>query len=103
KVGVHAKNGKVNINMGEITFEGNGQGVTIMGDGSGMGSKGVLMDGTKMTMTDVTISNVSEGVYATGMGKLTINGEAKITFKGGAGNYGVMVGRMGTANLTGTR
>ncbi|WP_146023835.1 right-handed parallel beta-helix repeat-containing protein, partial [Bartonella bovis] len=68
-----------------------------MGDGSGMGSKGVLMDGTKMTMTDVTISNVAMGVEATA-GTLEIKGGTRITFNNGAGNYGVKVG--GTANAT---
>ncbi|WP_158245042.1 hypothetical protein, partial [Bartonella bovis] len=63
-----------------------------MGDGSGMGSKGVLMDGTKMTMTDVTISNVAMGVEAVA-GTLTIKGGTTITFTGGAGNYGVKVGK----------
>ncbi|WP_146023844.1 hypothetical protein, partial [Bartonella bovis] len=42
KVGVHAKNGKVNINMGEITFEGNGQGVKV--------ETGAVADLTKVTI-----------------------------------------------------
>ncbi|WP_102830770.1 NosD domain-containing protein [Bartonella bovis] len=44
------------------------------------------------------IKNVESGVYATGTGKLTINGEAKITF---TRDYGVKVEGGATADITG--
>ncbi|WP_146023876.1 hypothetical protein, partial [Bartonella bovis] len=59
--------------------------VTIKGGGAT--GTGLYVMGTA-TMNGGTISNVSEGVYATGMGKLTINGGAKITF---TRDYGVKV------------
>ncbi|WP_208431910.1 right-handed parallel beta-helix repeat-containing protein, partial [Bartonella bovis] len=110
KVGVEAQRGTVNINMGEITFEsGNGNygvhvqngvkmanltSVTITGGGQGTG---LYVEGTA-TMNGGEISNVSEGVYATGAGNLTINGGTNITFKG---DYGVKVMGTATANITG--
>ncbi|WP_158245039.1 hypothetical protein, partial [Bartonella bovis] len=55
-----------------------------------------------VTLTGVQISDVAMGVEAI-KGNLTISGESRITFKGGAGNYGVKVGKLVTsATLTGT-
>ncbi|WP_158244978.1 right-handed parallel beta-helix repeat-containing protein, partial [Bartonella bovis] len=130
--------GKLTINGGaKIQFTGSGYGVkvgdrvpmasltdvTIRGEGSGAGSKGVIMESSgTMTMTKVDISNVEKavlmkeagtlrmdnvqisgvkmGVEAMG-GNLTISGNSTIQFKNGAGNYGVKVGELVTmASLT---
>uniref|UniRef100_UPI001304CC0B right-handed parallel beta-helix repeat-containing protein n=1 Tax=Bartonella bovis TaxID=155194 RepID=UPI001304CC0B len=116
KMGVEAIKGTLTINgHSRITFESgadnygvkvkNGAsaiitGVEITGGGQGMGVYG---EGAKaVTLERVTISEVSEGVWVKGGGKLVIK-DGSIGFKDGRDNYGVMVGRMGTANLTGTR
>ncbi|WP_425290194.1 right-handed parallel beta-helix repeat-containing protein, partial [Bartonella bovis] len=112
KTGVEVKKGKVDMMGGTVTFTGgNGNwGVhvqngatanlmraTIKGtSGQGMG---LYVVGGTATMNGGEISNVSEGVYATGMGKLTIKGEAKITFTGSG--YGVKVGGTVNATITG--
>ncbi|WP_152023201.1 beta strand repeat-containing protein [Bartonella bovis] len=113
QTGVDVKNGTVDINMGEITFEGgrgnygvhvqkaataNLMNVKIKGTGSGQGT-GLYVQGTgSASMMGGTISNVSEGVLMTGSGTLKISGEAKIMFKG---DYGVKVMGTATANITG--
>ncbi|WP_204379494.1 hypothetical protein, partial [Bartonella bovis] len=68
------KGGKENygIGVGESVESATLDGVTIMGDGSGMGT-GVIMGGREMTMTGVQISNVAMGVWVKG-GTLTISG-----------------------------
>ncbi|WP_158244997.1 hypothetical protein, partial [Bartonella bovis] len=102
--------------------------VTIRGEGSGAGSKGVIMESSgTMTMTNVGISDVDKGVLMNGAGEvtlnmdnvqisdvamgveamggtLTINGNSTIVFKNEAGNYGVRVGELVTsATLTDVR
>ncbi|WP_158245002.1 hypothetical protein, partial [Bartonella bovis] len=118
-MGVEATNGTLTMTNGAITFKGGknnygigvGSGVTmatvtgtrITGGGQGTG---VLVDGTGLTMTlnDVTISNVSEGVWVS-RGTLTMT-RGSIEFKdGGFKGYGVgvYVGREVTmATLKGT-
>ncbi|WP_146023853.1 hypothetical protein, partial [Bartonella bovis] len=113
--GVEVKNGTVNMMGGTVTFTGgngnwgvkvesgavaNIMGATIKGSGSGKGT-GLYVEGGTLKMTGGEIKEVESGVYATGTGNLTINGEAKITFKGGAGNYGVKVMGAANANITG--
>uniref|UniRef100_UPI001ABA1853 hypothetical protein n=1 Tax=Bartonella bovis TaxID=155194 RepID=UPI001ABA1853 len=93
--------------------------MTIAGMSGGTG-KGVIMDGKTLEMTNVGISNVEKGVYATG-GNLTISGgsmtgvQTGITMSGSGrltmdkgsigfkGEHGVRVGSEVTmATITGT-
>ncbi|WP_425290192.1 hypothetical protein, partial [Bartonella bovis] len=110
--GVNASKGKVDMMGGTVTFTGgNGNWGVQVGRGAtanlmratikgtnGQGT-GLYVMGTA-TMNGGEISNVESGVYATGAGTLTINGEAKITVKGGAESYGVKVMGTGSATLT---
>ncbi|ENN90802.1 hypothetical protein BBbe_10280 [Bartonella bovis 91-4] len=125
--------GMLTVSGAKITFTGehgvkvqngataNLTNMTIAGTGSG---KGVIMESSgTLTMTDVRISGVQTGVYATGgnltisggsisevqtgitmmgSGTLTVNNGAEITFKGsGMENYGVKVGNeVESATLT---
>ncbi|WP_204379483.1 right-handed parallel beta-helix repeat-containing protein, partial [Bartonella bovis] len=111
--GVEVQRGTLDMMGGTVTFTGgagnygvhvqngataNLTSVKIKGTGSGQGT-GVYVEGTgSANLMGGTISNVESGVYATGMGKLTIKGEAKITF---TRDYGVKVGGTVNATITG--
>ncbi|ENN90501.1 hypothetical protein BBbe_10550 [Bartonella bovis 91-4] len=119
KMGVEAVAGNLTINgHSRITFN-NGAGnygvkvgrevtarltdVRIVGTGSGTGgngegSKGVIMDGKTLEMTNVDVLNVGVGVEAKKGGTLTIK-EGKIGFKK---DYGIGVWGTATATITGT-
>ncbi|ENN90777.1 hypothetical protein BBbe_10400 [Bartonella bovis 91-4] len=119
KMGVEAVAGNLTINgHSRITFN-NGAGnygvkvgrevtarltdVRIVGTGSGTGgngegSKGVIMDGKTLEMTNVDVLNVGVGVEAKKGGTLTIN-KGKIGFKK---DYGIGVWGTATATITGT-
>ncbi|WP_146023845.1 hypothetical protein, partial [Bartonella bovis] len=86
KVGVDVQSGAV----ADLTK------VTIMGSGQGTG---LYVVGGTATMNGGEIKEVESGVYATGAGKLTINGGAKIQFNNGDKNYGVKVENGVVANL----
>ncbi len=101
-------NGKSKIEViagGTGLWVGNGGAVSMMQGkimgGGGSGMYGVQGMGGTVTLNMVNVSGVQKGVEATN-GTLEMMG-GTVTFEGGKGNYGVMVGRMGTANLTGTR
>ncbi|ENN92908.1 hypothetical protein BBbe_01790 [Bartonella bovis 91-4] len=73
--------------------------VRIMGTSGNREGKGVIMGGTKMTMTNVDISKVKVGVEVQA-GTLNMMG-GTVTFEGGNGNWGVKVENGATANLMG--
>ncbi|WP_208431909.1 hypothetical protein, partial [Bartonella bovis] len=103
------------------TATANITGATIKGEGSGVGSKGVIMESTgKLTINGGTIKDVAMGVEVTsgnltvsggsmtgvqtgiimlGSGTLTVNSGARITVKNGG--TGLSVGGTATANITG--
>ncbi|AQX19234.1 beta strand repeat-containing protein [Bartonella sp. WD16.2] len=134
QMGVNAAAGQLVMNMGTVEFTGNGYGVkvgnnatakltmvTIKGSGSSQGTgKGVWMEGGKVTMSSVDISNVQGGVEVKA-GDLTITGGSikgvkwginmeggeKLVVKGGTtinftGGYGVKIQNNVTAELMGT-
>ncbi|WP_204379495.1 hypothetical protein, partial [Bartonella bovis] len=116
--------GNYGVKVGELVTMASLTNMTIRGEGSGAGSKGVIVGSEEMdatgtvTMADVRISNIDKGVWVsrgtvtmnmTGVnisgvkmgveamgGTLVINGESRITFNNGAGNYGVKVGELVT-------
>ncbi|ENN92716.1 hypothetical protein m02_10260, partial [Bartonella bovis m02] len=59
--------------------------LSIVGEGTGSGSKGVEFKGTggkgKLNMTSVDVSGFATGVSASGNGTLNIMGNSRITFK----------------------
>ncbi|WP_425290193.1 hypothetical protein, partial [Bartonella bovis] len=71
-----------------VTIEGTGSGTS----GSGEGSKGVIVDRTKMIMEEVRISNVAMGVEVTGEILAMKGGEIGFT-----GDYGISLKEGGAA------
>ncbi|ENN90779.1 hypothetical protein BBbe_10380, partial [Bartonella bovis 91-4] len=92
--GVRVKNGVTMATLTSVTIAGTGSGT----GGNGEGSKGVIMDGKTLEMTNVDVLNVGVGVEAKKGGTLTIN-KGKIGFKK---DYGIGVWGTATATITGT-
>ncbi|WP_192812772.1 hypothetical protein [Bartonella bovis] len=113
KKGVDMQAGTLEMMGGTVTFTGAGSygvrvengasaeltKVTITGEGSGVKGKGVIMNGTKMTMMGVNISQVEKGVEVK-KGTVNIN-MGEITFESGSGSWGVHVQSGATANIMG--
>ncbi|WP_204379491.1 hypothetical protein, partial [Bartonella bovis] len=88
--------GNYGVKVGSAVESANLTNVRIEGTGgNGVGSKGVIVDRTKMIMEEVRISNVAMGVEVMGAGKLLIKG-GEIGFKG---DYGVSLKEGGAAFL----
>ncbi|WP_035464532.1 hypothetical protein [Bartonella bovis] len=63
--------------------------------------KGVEVTSGNLTVNGGTMTDVGMGIRMLGKGTLKISGGTRITVKDGVGNYGIGVGGMVTANITG--
>ncbi|WP_192812526.1 hypothetical protein, partial [Bartonella bovis] len=105
--------GMASATLTDVKIRGMGKGMGVIMEGGTVKMDGVWISGVKtgvevsgkgmLEMKGGKMTDVQMGIDMSGNGKLVMKGDSKITFAGGEGDgYGVKVGGMAMAHLTGT-